>query len=82
METLKSDSLLIKHAVLPFGKDLTLREVEVLKWSAEGKTACEVAEILNLSSRTVNFHICSAIQKMGCCNKTSATVRAALSGLF
>jgi LuxR family transcriptional regulator len=63
-------------------KGLTLREVEVLKWSAEGKTAAEVAVILDLKTRTVNFHIGSAIRKIGVSNKTSAVVQAALSGVF
>jgi LuxR family transcriptional regulator len=61
---------------------LTLREVEVLKWSAQGKTAAEVATILNLKLRTVNFHIGRAIRKMGVSNKTSAVVQAALHGVF
>lgn len=61
---------------------LTMREVEVLKWSAEGKTAAEVAAILDVKIRTVNFHIGSAIRKMGVSNKTSAVVQAALHGVF
>lgn len=63
-------------------KGLTLREAEILKWSAEGKTAAEVAMILDLKLRTVNFHIGSAIRKMGVTNKTSAVVQAALHGVF
>jgi len=63
-------------------KGLTLREVEVLRWSAEGKTAAEVAIILDVKVRTVNFHIGSAVRKIGVRNKTSAVVHAALHGLF
>jgi DNA-binding CsgD family transcriptional regulator len=54
----------------------------VLKWSAQGKTAAEVAIILDLKPRTINFHIGSAIRKIGVTNKTSAVVKAALSGAF
>jgi LuxR family transcriptional regulator len=61
---------------------LTTREVEVLKWCAAGKTAEETGIILNLKSRTVNFHVSSAIRKMGVSNKTCAAVQAALSGIF
>lgn len=61
---------------------LTRREVEILKWCAAGKTASEIGTILNLKSRTVNFHIGRAIQKMGVSNKTAAAVQAALSGAF
>jgi LuxR family transcriptional regulator len=68
-------------ATLPH-KGLTLREAEILKWSAEGKTAAEVAMILDLKLRTVNFHIGTAIRKMGVTNKTSAVVQAALHGVF
>ena len=63
-------------------KGLTVREVEVLRWSAEGKTAAEVAIILDMKLRTVNFHIGSAMRKIGVSNKTSAVVHAARQGLF
>lgn len=67
----------------PFpAKNLTQREIEILKWSAEGKTAGDIAIILSLKERTIHFHIASAIQKMGVCNKTAAAVQAALSGMF
>ncbi|NBA96476.1 LuxR family transcriptional regulator [Pseudomonas sp. R5(2019)] len=61
---------------------LSEREIEVLKWSAMGKTAADIAIILRLSERTVNFHVKGAISKMNAANKTSAAVRAALGGLF
>ncbi|EFW86565.1 transcriptional regulator, LuxR family protein [Pseudomonas savastanoi pv. glycinea str. race 4] len=41
-----------------------------------------IAMILCLKERTIHFHIASAIQKMGVCNKTAAAVQAALSGVF
>ncbi|MCI3947179.1 helix-turn-helix transcriptional regulator [Pseudomonas syringae] len=63
-------------------KNLTYREIEVLKWSAEGKTAGDIAIILCLKERTIHFHIASAIQKMGVCNKTAAAVRAVMSGIL
>ncbi len=61
---------------------LSAREIEVLKWSAEGKTAADIACILDLSESTVNFHIRSVMAKMNTSNKTSAVVRAAMSGLL
>ncbi|MBD8495776.1 LuxR family transcriptional regulator [Pseudomonas syringae] len=61
---------------------LTKREIEILKWSAKGKTASDIAIILRLKERTIHFHIASAIQKLGVCNKTAAAVQAALSGVF
>lgn len=56
---------------------LSPREIEVLKWSAEGKTASEVGKILCLSERTVNFHVCSCMRKLNVTNKISAVARAA-----
>lgn len=61
---------------------LSPREIEVLKWSAEGKTAAVIATILNLTERTVNFHVNSAIKKLGVTNKISAVVRAAMTGVI
>ena len=63
-------------------KGLTFREVEVLKWCATGKTAAEVALILDVTARTVNFHVGKAIQKIGACNKMSAVVQAAKDGVI
>ena len=62
--------------------DLSGREIEVLRWTAEGKTSAEIADILRISERTVNFHVNSAVGKLGACNKTSAAVRAAMLGLI
>jgi len=61
---------------------LTPREIEILRWSAEGKTAADIAIILSMKERTVHFHVANAVQKMGACNKISAVVQAALSGMF
>ena len=72
----------IKFAQPSPARNLTQREIEVLKWSAEGKTAGDIAIILCIKERTIHFHIASAIQKMGVCNKTAAAVQAALSGMF
>lgn len=71
----------VRHAPHSVSR-LSTREVEVLKWTAEGKTASDIAMILSLTTRTVNFHISSAMQKMGASNKTSAVVIATKSGLL
>lgn len=59
---------------------LSLREIDVLKLAADGKTAYESARILNLSARTVNFHVGSAIVKLGVNNKIAAVIAAAKAG--
>ncbi|HGM5581843.1 TPA: autoinducer binding domain-containing protein [Pseudomonas putida] len=62
--------------------DLTDRELEVTKWTADGKTASDIACILSLSPSTVNFHIRSVITKLGVSNKTAAAAVAAARGLI
>jgi LuxR family transcriptional regulator len=52
------------------------RELEVLKWTAQGKTSHEVATILSISERTVNFHVQSIIHKLEVKNKIEAVVAA------
>lgn len=62
--------------------DLTLREREVLKWAADGKTQNDISEILCVSVDTVKFHTRNATFKLGAANTTSAVVRAAFLGLL
>ncbi|WP_421556429.1 helix-turn-helix transcriptional regulator [Pseudomonas kitaguniensis] len=61
---------------------LTPRETEILRWSAMGKTACDIATILCLSERTVGFHISSCLKKLGVSNKIAAVLCASKAGLF
>ena len=61
---------------------LSSREIDVLRWSAEGKTASEVANILRIAERTVNFHASNAISKLGVTNKTAAAINAVLLGIL
>lgn len=64
------------------GVELTARELDVLRWTCEGKTASEVAQILQIAEPTVNFHVRNACTKLGTSNRTAAAVRAALLGLL
>lgn len=61
---------------------LTVRETEILKWLADGKTSREVSGVLHISFDTVNFHVKNAITKLGATNKTAAVARAILRGLL
>lgn len=61
---------------------LSNREIEVLRWTADGKTSGEISCILNIAERTVNFHINNAVAKLNAANKTSAVIKAALLGLL
>lgn len=51
---------------------LTEREAEVLYWVANGKTNREVAQILELSPRTVNKHLEQVFAKLEVDNRTAA----------
>lgn len=61
---------------------LTDREVCVLSWTAAGKTSSEIGMILGISTRTVNFHITTALMKLDAVNKTQAVVKAVMLGLL
>jgi len=61
---------------------LSPREIDVLRWTAEGKTSGEISDIMGISERTVNFHINNLMTKMNVTNKTAAAIRAALMGLL
>lgn len=61
---------------------LSVRELQVLRLSGLGHTAEQVAASLNLTARTVNYHIASAMAKLDVSNKTSAVVQLALMGLM
>jgi len=76
-------SRLVLHRILP-ESDLRFsrREIAVMRWTAEGKTSGEIAEILRITERTVNFHIGNVITKLNAANKTAAAIRLAVMGLL
>jgi DNA-binding response OmpR family regulator len=61
---------------------LNAREVEVLTWSARGKTSPEIGQILGLTKRTVDFHIDNAREKLGAATRTEAVIKAATGRLI
>lgn len=61
---------------------LSLREKECLLWSAEGKTAWEISQILHISERTVVFHLQNASEKLGVVNRQQAVARAISLGII
>lgn len=76
-------SRLLCSKIMPeTGAHLSRREIEVLRWSGEGKTSGEISDILNISERTVNFHVGNTMTKLNAANKTAAVVRAAMLGLL
>ena len=63
-------------------RKLTKREVEILRWTAQGKSSEEIASVLHLSINTINYHIKKSIAKLEAPNKTAAAVKAAVLGLL
>jgi DNA-binding response OmpR family regulator len=55
---------------------LNEREIEALTWAARGKTSAEIAQILGLAKRTVDFHIDNARAKLGAATRTEAVMKA------
>lgn len=55
---------------------LTPREREIMQWVAAGKSDDEIAEILNLSTPTVTWHVENAKKKLDAFRRTYAVVRA------
>lgn len=71
-----------RSAVWPRQVDLTEREAEALSWAARGKTSAEIAAILGLTKRTVDFHIDNARMKLGAVTRMQAAVKAAAGQLI
>ena len=59
---------------------LTDRERDCLLWTARGKTAWEVGQILTISEETVLFHLKNATRKLGVFSKHHAVVKAIVQG--
>jgi DNA-binding CsgD family transcriptional regulator len=61
---------------------LSARELEVLRWASDGKTAWETGNILSISEHTVNKHLAAVAVKLGCVGKAQAIARAFQQGLL
>src|SRR5271157_2877989 len=71
-----------RAAVWPRMVALTDREIETLTWAARGKTSSEIAVILSLTKRTVDFHIHNARLKLNASSRMHAAVKAAAGQLI
>jgi DNA-binding NarL/FixJ family response regulator len=61
---------------------LTGREIEALTWVARGKSSADISVLMDVSERTVNFHISNVIRKLGVATRVQAAIRCALLGLI
>lgn len=55
---------------------LTTRELEVVRWTSQGKTSSEIGQILSLSDHTINAYLTNAIKKLDCVNRTQLVATA------
>lgn len=63
-------------------KGLSQRELECLYWSSLGKTNQEVGIILNITERTVTFHINNCMSKLETFNAKQTITKALRLGLI
>ena len=55
-------------------KILTKREREVFELLIQNKTTSQIAEVLNISEKTVRNHISNSMQKLGVKGRASAVI--------
>lgn len=90
LPTLQLDVALFAGSVTDFidigGSDkssnimLSVREQECLAWLAKGRSNGDIAIILDISERTVKFHVKNIMEKLNADNRTHAVAIAARSG--
>jgi DNA-binding response OmpR family regulator len=71
-----------RTSLWPKAVGLNDREVEVLTWVARGKTSGEIAQIIGLTKRTIDFHIDNARGKLGAATRTEAVIKATTGRLI
>ena len=66
----------LRNDTWPNPVDLNEREIQTLTWAARGKTSTQIAQILDLTKRTVDFHIDNARIKLSAATRTQAAIKA------
>ena len=61
---------------------LSEREREILKWTAEGKSARAVGQILSISEHNMKYHVKQVLTKLKVSSKHQAAARAKLWGFY
>lgn len=59
---------------------LSDREIDVLIWVARDKTSSEIATILGLTKRTVDFHVDRTRAKLYAATRAEAVIKATIGG--
>ncbi|MBB3945573.1 DNA-binding CsgD family transcriptional regulator [Rhizobium skierniewicense] len=66
----------MRRAEMVAPRNLTKRELEVIRWTSQGKTSAEIGQILTLSDHTINAYLNNAIRKLDCVNRTQLVAKA------
>jgi DNA-binding CsgD family transcriptional regulator len=74
--------VLVSEPLQPERPALTPRELDVLRWTMEGKTAWETATLLSIAERTTVQHLQNAMKKLNCNSKHQAVLKALRLGLI
>lgn len=61
---------------------LSDREIQIVRWTSEGKTSAEIAIILGLSEHTVNSYIAAILRKLQVVNRAQMVASALRSGMI
>lgn len=61
---------------------LTPRQQDVLRWMKDGKSNADIAEIIKVSVKTVEFHVGNIFDRLGASNRVTAVVIAMQRGLI
>lgn len=61
---------------------LTEKERDVLSWVAQGKTDCQIGDLLAMSTSTVDYHMRNILKKLDANNRILAVVKALTYGLI
>jgi DNA-binding CsgD family transcriptional regulator len=74
--------VLVSEALQPERPALTPRELDVLRWTMDGKTAWETGALLSINERTAVQHLQNAMKKLHCTSKHQAVLKALRLGLI
>ncbi len=72
------------HKYIPGSRARTFtpRQIEIMRWIAKGKSDWQIAQILFISNKTVNYHVERAKQKLRVTTRTQAVLVADHLGLL
>lgn len=62
--------------------ELTHREVECLRFVGKGLSSPDIGKLMGIRERTVEYHVCKTLSKLGATNRREAVAKALAAGLI